>query len=140
MEPQIVYPLLVQVLLVAVLMGVTFRARVRAVRQGRVNIAKAAIDPSAWPPDVRRVANTFNNQFQIPLLFIAVAILAVVFRQVDIFFLTLAWLFVATRIVHAAIYLTYNDIRQRAAAFGAGATICFVMWLLLGWRIASATA
>ena len=43
----------------------------------------------------------------------------------------LAWAFVISRIVHAAIHIGPNKVRWRAPAFTAGAIISPVMWVKL---------
>ena len=49
--------------------------------------------------------------------------------------LTLAWLYVATRIAHSAVHLTYNNVIHRLRAFGASIFLLAALWGLLLVRI-----
>ena len=50
----------------------------------------------------------------------------------------LAWLFVLTRIVHAAIHIGPNKVRWRSPAFALGFLIVAVMWIKLFLHVADA--
>jgi SNF2 family DNA or RNA helicase len=50
---------------IAAMMGV---ARVRAARSGAVRIRDIAVDNSRWPEAVRKIANSYQNQFEVPVL------------------------------------------------------------------------
>ena len=81
------------------------------------------------PPDwVERPARTFNNLLQIPNLFYVVCTLMIVFRQADQAQLTLAWLFVALRVLHAGIYIGLNYLPARFGSWAAGDITLFVLW------------
>ena len=54
-----------------------------------------------WPARANQVANAFSNQFELPVLFYVLTILAIATRHADILFVTLAWLFVVFRIGQA---------------------------------------
>jgi hypothetical protein len=45
------------------------------------------------------------------------------------FALVLAWLFIASRYVHAWVHLTTNRMRHRNLAFVAGAVILALLWI-----------
>ena len=47
----------------------------------------------------------------------------------------MAWVFVALRLMHAAIHVTSNSVRYRGAAFIAGAIVLAVMWEIFILRI-----
>ena len=42
----------------------------------------------------------------------------------------LSWLFVASRLLHALVHVTTNEMRRRFFLFLAGALILVLMWLL----------
>jgi len=89
--------------------------------------------PAEW---IERPAKTFNNLFQVPLLFYVVCLLMMVSEEIDSIQVTLAWLFVGTRIAHAFIYIVFNRVPYRFAAFIAGFITLMVIW----GRFASAVA
>ena len=47
----------------------------------------------------------------------------------------LAWIFVAARLVHAYIHVTDNNVNRRGPAFGLGALVLTIMWLIFMIRI-----
>ena len=51
------------------------------------------------------------------------------------FAVLLAWVFAASRIVHAVIHIGPNVVMWRGVAFIFGAVVLLAMWLLLGWRV-----
>jgi hypothetical protein len=125
-----------------VLVGLTFlllvwmgRARFASVRTGDVKVKDIALGQRAWPARVQQIANTYQNQFELPVLFYVLVALALVTRQADLLFVAMSWLFVATRLVHAYIYVTSNAILRRFQAFLAGALVLMLMWTVFAVRI-----
>ncbi len=94
-----------------------------------------ALGERAWPPKVTQVANAFHNQFETPVLFYALVVLALITRQADLLFVVMAWLFVAARLVHAYIHTTSNLVIRRFQAFLAGTVVLMLMWLIFAVRI-----
>lgn len=136
----ILYPLFVQIFLTfAVLISLAF-ARGRAIRKiegGRGN-AELAMGRVAWPDDAAKRAANLGNQFELPVLFYVVVILALVVKGADFPMLVLAWLFVVTRLVHAAIHVGPNDVRWRTPAFALGCLVLMIMWVKLALHVATA--
>lgn len=125
----ILLPVFVQVgLTFAVLLRLGL-VRAAAIRAGAVEHDRVVIDETGWPATVRQAGNCFRNQFELPVLFYAVMILALVTRQADGLFILLAWVFVLSRIVHAVVHVTGNDIRLRFPSFLVGVLVLFVMWV-----------
>jgi len=50
-------------------------------------------------------------------------------------FVVLAWIFVASRLVHAYIHVTDNKVNRRGPAFGLGALVLTIMWVIFIIRI-----
>ena len=74
----------------------------------------------AWPDDAAKRAANYRNQFELPVLFYAVVAFALITKGADTLMIVLAWLFVLTRIVHAAIHIGPNKVRWRSPAFALG--------------------
>jgi hypothetical protein len=77
----------------------------------------------------------FSNQSELPPLFFILVILAIITRKADWTFVIMEWLFVLTRLGHAFIFTTSNNLKQRGAAFMLGGLILFLMWLIFAVRI-----
>lgn len=124
-------PLFIHVLLVFYLGVRMFRARVAAVQAKETKIADIALDNSKWPERIIKLQQALNNQFETPPLFIFVVILALVLGLKSWIFVALAWVYMATRLIHSYIRITTNHVPRRARAYGAGLLILLAMWLYL---------
>jgi hypothetical protein len=131
----ILAPLFVQVGLTFVLLFWMGRSRIAVLRSGGVKVKDIALGERVWPVKVQQVANAFHNQFELPILFYGLVALALITRKADLAFVVMAWIFVATRLVHAYIFTTSNRVSQRFMAFLAGAVILMLMWILFAVRI-----
>lgn len=136
----ILAPVFAQVFLTFALLFAMGGARLRAVRDGGVKGRDLTLGQRDWPAPAQQAANTFSNQFEIPVLFYVLAGLALATRKADLLFVVLAWVFVATRFVHAGIYLTTNRIGHRFLAYAAGVLVLLAMWIIFAVRIFLAPA
>ena len=126
---------LVQVLLTFLLLYWLGIARARSARRGEVRVKDVALSSVPWPDRLKQIANAYQNQLEVPVLFYAAALLAIVAGVVDAFVVGLAWAFVALRIVHAAIHVTHNVVIRRFQVFVAGVVVLSVMWFYIGLRV-----
>src|SRR5688572_23907288 len=131
----ILWPVFVQVGLTFFLLFWMAHLRIGAVRRREVHMGDVALRQPAWPQRTTQIANAFHNQLELPLLFYVVVILAMFTRKADMLFVVLAWIFVVTRMVHAAIHVTGNDMRNRLLAFAVGAVVLLIMWILFAVKI-----
>jgi hypothetical protein len=69
------------------------------------------------PDIITKTTRNFNNQFEVPVLFYVVCSLYIFWGVNSYFALIIAWLFVALRIVHSRIHLTYNHVLHRMLTF-----------------------
>ena len=131
----VLLPVFVQVALTFVLLMRLGSGRLRTLKAGKTRVRDIALGESNWPADVTQIGNCFNNQFQLPLLFYVLTALALVLRKADLLFVIMAWIFVVTRIVHAGIHVTSNNVNQRFAAYTAGMVVLMLMWAIFAVRI-----
>ncbi|MBJ6127610.1 MAPEG family protein [Microvirga splendida] len=136
----VILPVLVQVGLTFILLFWMGRTRVGHLRSGEVRVKDVALGERNWPARVTQIQNAYHNQFELPVLFYALVALALITRQADMLFVAMAWLFVASRLVHAAIHTTSNKISRRFMAFLVGVLILAAMWVIFGIRIFAAEA
>lgn len=95
-------------------------------------IQKAKIDPQemartgaklALPPEVARVADNYNHLHEQPTIFYALALAAQVAGVTDATNISLAWAYVALRVVHSFIQATANIIILRFSVFTLGSFV-----------------
>jgi hypothetical protein len=128
-------PVFVHVVLVIALVIATGRGRVAAVTAGEVRLKDIALDGSKWPERLRKRANNYQNQFELPVLFYAVIALLIATGLADLVSLILAWAFVASRLVHSFIQVGTNNVVHRLYAFAAGLAALAAMWLWFALRL-----
>ena len=131
----VLLPLFVEVILTFVLLYWMAYVRTRAIRIGEIKAQNIALREPNWPPGITQVGNAYHNQLELPVLFYVLTILSLVTRHADLLFVVLAWIFVASRIVHAYIHVTDNNVNRRGPIFGLGAFVLTIMWLVFMVRI-----
>jgi hypothetical protein len=132
---ELLSPLFVQVALTFVLLFATAGARTSALRRGKVKMGDIALGQRAWPTKVTQIGNAFQNQLELPMLFYLAIAIALITKASGAPMVHLAWAVVVTRLVHAFIHTTGNNVVRRFYAFLAGVIILLAMWILLASRI-----
>ena len=135
--PVVLLPLFVEVLLTFGLWFWMAWLRTRALRARSVRMRDIALREPNWPPRVLQVGNAAHNQLEIPMLFYVLTILSIITRHADLVFVVLAWIFVLSRLAHAYVHTTSNDIRKRGPLFGIGLMVLLIMWVIFIVRILS---
>ena len=127
---------------VFVLIGLTFAlllwmagSRRNALVGGQTKIRDIALGQSNWPVRATQIGNCFKNQFELPVLFYILIALALPLRHADYVIVLLSWVFVVTRLVHAGVFVSSNDLNRRSLAWFAGVLVLFVMWIYFALRI-----
>jgi hypothetical protein len=131
----VLLPLVVEVLLTfAVMFGMMY-LRTSTLRCGETRFEDIALREPNWPVRATQFGYAFANQFELPVLFYVLTILSIMTQHADLFYVLLAWVFVAMRLLQAGVHVTNNDVRIRGAFYGAGAIVLVVMWLIFIIRI-----
>ena len=128
-------PVFLQVALTLSLLVWSGTVRVRSVRSGVVHSRDIALGQRNWPPRVTQIGNSFQNQFELPVLFYLVVVLALLTGRQSLALVILSWLFVASRGLHALIHVTTNNVPRRFMAYVAGLAILAAMWLIFAAEI-----
>jgi hypothetical protein len=130
----VLYPVLAQIILTLILMFVMGLYRQSALKSGAVTPDDVALDNSRWPERARQFANCYTNQFELPVIFYVLCLVAQITSSVDLIFLILAWIFVVSRVLHAVEHTTSNIVRRRGAIFSIGFFCVVLMTALLLFR------
>lgn len=126
----IFFPMIAQVVLVILLYALLARRRAAAVKAGRAKVSQFRENLNE-PQDSLFARNSLANQFELPVLFYVVCLALFVTGGAGAWAVGLAWLFVASRYVHAAIHVTTNRIRHRQPAFIVGFAVVIALWAML---------
>jgi hypothetical protein len=130
----VLLPLFVEVVLTFVLLGWMAILRQRDFKRG-VRVEQVALREPNWSVRTLQVGNCFANQFELPMLFYVLTILSIITHHADIVFIVLAWIFVLSRLAHAVVHTTSNNIMQRGPLFGIGMIVLLIMWVIFIVRI-----
>jgi hypothetical protein len=130
----VLLPLFVEVVLTFVLLSWMAILRQQDFRRG-VRKDQVALREPNWSVRTLQVGYCFANQFELPMLFYVLTILSIITHHADIVFLVLAWIFVLSRIAHAVVHTTSNNIMQRGPLFGLGMVVLLIMWIVFIVRI-----
>jgi hypothetical protein len=114
-----------------ILLLIAFR-RLQAGFNGTISPREYALGESGRVTATVSLPNrNYMNLLELPLLFYVAMLLAHVTSSATPLLIYLAWAYVALRVVHSLIHITYNDVLHRFAAFAASNTVLVVMWTLL---------
>lgn len=129
-----IYPMAAMVLLTFAVALTMLRARIRAVKQHQVPLGYFKtyhLPPDQLPEAMVLTQRCYNNLLEIPPLFYAACLAAMVIGLTGPTMLLLAWLYVGLRALQAIIHLTRNKVIWRMRVFLLS-NVCLVgMWILL---------
>jgi hypothetical protein len=126
----ILLPLFVEVILPFLLLFWLAPLRARDFKAGIARHDNIALREPNWSPRALQVGYSFSNQFELPVLFYVLTILAYVTHLAGVIFVVLAWIFVIFRILQAYVHVTSNKVRVRGAFFGIAAIALAINWLI----------
>ena len=106
--------------------------RAAAMKGGEVTIEYYRAYSGGLEPEAAAVAGRhFVNLFEMPVLFYAACLTAYVLNPGSIWVLTLAWGYVAGRLMQSAVHLTYNDPMHRGMSFFLAILCLLALWINL---------
>jgi hypothetical protein len=127
---QLLFPMLAMVLLTFGVAVVLFRARKRAVREGHTPVSYfRTFQGSQEPEFLAKPTRHFSNLFEQPTLFYAGCLAALVVGVTDVAAVTLAWGYVAARLVHTGVHLRGNRLRHRVPSYFASWLFLLALWI-----------
>lgn len=129
MTLKLVYPALALILWIFVVLVIVFLRRKAAFDSKQVSMADVAVSTTAYPEPARLAAANLTNQFETPVVFFALIMLAMEVGATSYIMAGLAWAYVATRVAHTLVHVGANDLRLRATIFAIGVALLFGMWL-----------
>ena len=111
-------------------------ARIGAARRGELSAKDFAYGESSAVPGRVRIPNrAYMNLLEIPVLFYVVCMVLYATAGASTLAVLLAWLYVALRVVHSAIHLTYNNVLHRLFAFVASNVVLLAIWVVAGRHV-----
>jgi hypothetical protein len=130
-NPAILYPMFALALWTLVVLMLIPVVRVRSVRKREIRPNDFKLGESTAVPGYVRLPNrNYMNLLELPILFYVACLLLYVTAGASSLTIGIAWAYVALRVVHSAIHLTYNHVLHRLAAFALSNFALVFLWLL----------
>ncbi len=125
----ILLPCAALVLLTVVIALLMYWRRVAELRGRRISPQRVADSRGAAEvfQDLR-ASDNYRNLLELPVLFYALCLAVAVSDSTSPFYVAGAWLFVALRVLHSAVHVTYNRVMHRLRAFSAGMLVLAILW------------
>ena len=112
--------------------GWMYATRIPAMQNLKID-PQAAASPGSLavlPPKVRQVADNYNHLHEQPTLFYTLALTAHVGNWVDGLSISLAWGYVALRVLHSLVQATVNRVVVRFAVFALASLVLIALCVI----------
>lgn len=129
MRRAIFWPVAAQIALVAVIWVRLYLARLAEMRARRIDPQSLATSQMAAKAlENVSAADNFRNLFEVPVLFYVVCCALAITDLVTPLQMSLAWGYVALRVAHSLIHVTYNRVTYRFVVYALSTLDVFAMW------------
>lgn len=136
MEKLLVLSVLAEVLLISVILVIMGRRRFSAAKNKEISVgAFRTMDLAGANESVITASRNFENQFQMPMLFMFGVLFVLQFQLADLVFVLLAALYVALRLLHSVVHITSNHVRKRFNLFLLSCVVLWAFWLRFAWLL-----
>lgn len=126
----IIYPVFCLVILTFFMIAATGISRLISVRRRQVHPRYYVLMSGDTPPDyVQKIGRNMANLLEVPVLFYLLAVLVILFQINSELLVDLAWLYVALRLIHSIIHISYNNVPLRLIVFVLSVVTLMIMWL-----------
>jgi hypothetical protein len=137
-NPGILYPMFALAAWTGVVLLLIPLVRVRSALQREIVADDFKFGESAAVPASVSIPNrNYMNLLELPMLFYVVCLLLYVTAGASPAASYLAWLFVALRVLHSVIHLSYNRVTHRLAVFALSNAALVLLWAIAGAQLAA---
>ncbi|HEU0197959.1 MAG TPA: MAPEG family protein [Nevskiaceae bacterium] len=120
-------------LLILLLMAVR---RIRAVGRKEIKASDFRSGESAQVPYAVSIVNrNYMNLLEVPVLFYVTCIVLFDLHATTATIVAIAWLYVALRIAHSLIHLSYNNVWHRVTVFALSNATLLALWGIAVYRL-----
>lgn len=132
MKHLLIYPIATYVFYMWLLALYGFRLRLQSITKGQVPAKYyQTFTGITLPERLQVVGRHYDNQFQVPILFLVTCVAHMTIGQSDYVTLFLVWSFVVCRFLHAWIHLGRNHLQSRVVAFMLSWACVVLLWTQL---------
>ena len=131
----ILYPFISMILLTLFLYVQNYLVNRKAIKNGIVKFSYLKDYIGDVPSYITISRQTLKNQFELPIFFYLLILMALIFDKVALVDLILSWVFVISRYIHCYIRLGYHNIIHRAYIFEIGMLTLVIWWIIFLYNI-----
>jgi hypothetical protein len=136
-EKLILQPMFALVLWTGVVLLLIPFVRARSVKRHEIVVDDFKYGESSSVPDRVCVPNrNYMNLLEAPLLFHLACVVIFITHAITPSMVKVAWAYVALRVLHSLIHLTYNKVVHRLLVFGASNVVLTMLWVMAWYRAA----
>ena len=106
-----------------------FLRRKKAVQKKEINFSHFKSYTGETTEELAVLQNHFNNQFQIPIVFMIACLLSLQLNSTNAFTVIFAFLFFISRMAHTYVHLGSNNVLNRAECFFFGVFMVIFIFL-----------
>jgi len=136
-QSAIFLPFFGMLLLTFVVWVVLYSRRIPFIKNNNIDLNNT--NSNDWkdmqPAYVKTPADNFSNLFELPVLFYAIVLYLFTTKNVDGFYVVMAWIFFGFRCLHSLVHCTKNVVMVR---FGFYAVASMALWLMIlraAWQL-----
>jgi hypothetical protein len=127
---EVLLPLFAEVILTFLLLFTLAPLGTRDFTTGVTRPENIALREPNWSRRTLQIGYSYSNQFELPVLFYVLTILAYFTHRAGVVFVALAWIFVIFRYLQAYVHVTSNKVRLRGSFFIISAIVLAIMWVI----------
>jgi len=127
---EVLLPLFAEVILTFLLLFALAPLRVHDFNTGVTRPENISLREPNWSQRSLQFGYSYSNQFELPVLFYVLTILAYFTHRAGVVFVVLAWIFVIFRYLQAYVHVTSNRVRLRGMFFMISAIALAIMWVI----------
>lgn len=126
----LLYPMALLVTLTFIILLMMLYLRINAVRTRQLSPRYFKLNEGGQVSDkLKAVTQNYNNLLELPVLFYAVCVIAILLNKNNDYFVFLSWGYVFLRVIHSVIHVTYNHIMHRLFVFVLSCVALVMMWV-----------
>ncbi len=134
----IFYPMAALAALTAIVVTAAGALRVLAIQRGEISEDFYRLFQGEGRPELEaKLTRHYLNLLELPILFYVAGLAIFAAGLVDATFVGLLWAFVAIRVVHAVVHISYNRPAHRALVFGVGFLVLAAVWIRFVVRVST---
>lgn len=112
---------------------VMFVKRFKAIKNKTIRLSYFRDYQGEVPQELEVYKNHFENQFQVPVIFMAACLAIALLKLASPFVVVLAYAFIISRLAHSYIHLINNNVRHRGLVYIFGALCVLGLWIKIAF-------